>query len=44
MDYGKGFEKIPLWNELPYYSKQIKVVMRNAGITNPDSIEEYIAA
>jgi len=44
MDYGKGFEKIPLWNELPYYSKQIKVVMRNAGITNPDSIDEYIAA
>ena len=43
MDYGKGFEKIPLWNELPYYSKQVKVVMRNAGITNPDSIEEYIA-
>ncbi len=43
INYGKGFDKIPLWNELPYYSKQVKVVMRNAGLTNPDSIEEYIA-
>ncbi len=42
-DYGTGFPQIPLWNELPYYSHQQKVVMRNAGITNPDSIEEYIA-
>jgi NADH-quinone oxidoreductase subunit F len=42
-DYGKGFNNLPLWNELPYFSKQVKVVMRNAGITNPDSIEEYIA-
>ncbi len=42
-DYGKGYESIPLWNELPYYSKQVKIVMRNAGITNPNSIEEYIA-
>ncbi len=43
INYGKGFDTIPLWNELPYYSKQVKVVMRNAGITNPNSIEEYIA-
>jgi len=43
IDYGRGFDGIPLWNELPYYSKQVKVVMRNAGIINPNSIEEYIA-
>jgi len=43
IDYGKGFNTLPLWNELPYYSRQVKVVMRNAGIINPDSIEEYIA-
>jgi len=43
IEYGKGFNTLPLWNELPYYSRQIKIVMRNAGITNPDSIEEYIA-
>jgi len=43
LDYGKGFEQVPIWNELPYYSHQQKVVMRNAGITNPNSIEEYIA-
>ena len=43
IDYAKGFESIPLWNELPYYSKQVKIIMRNAGIINPNSIEEYIA-
>ena len=43
IEYGKGFKDLPLWNELPYYAKQIKIVMRNAGIINPDSIEEYIA-
>lgn len=41
--YGKGFTEIPHWNEIPFFLNQKKLVMRNAGITNPEDIEEYIA-
>ncbi len=41
--YGKGYENIPLWNEIPYFKPQKKVVLRDAGIINPEDIEEYIA-
>jgi len=43
MVYGDGFDKIPLWNEIPFFAHQKKLVMRNAGIINPEDIEEYIA-
>lgn len=41
--YGKGFSNIPLWNEISYFKPQKKVVLRDAGIINPEDIEEYIA-
>ena len=41
--YGRDYENIPLWNEIPFFKPQKKLVMRNAGITNPEDIEEYIA-
>jgi NADH-quinone oxidoreductase subunit F len=41
--YGKGFAEIPHWDEIPFFSNQKKLVMRNAGIINPEDIEEYIA-
>src|SRR5690606_22135738 len=43
IEYGKGFEKIPHWNELPFFRGQQKIVLRNAGMINPESIEDYIA-
>ncbi len=42
-EYGKGFEQIPHWNEIPFYKGQKKIVLRNAGLINPESIEDYIA-
>jgi len=36
-------EKIPTYEQLPFYKKQRKIVMRNCGFVNPESIEEYIA-
>lgn len=42
-EYGKGYEKIPKWDEIPFYKGQKKIVLRNAGLINPESIEEYIA-
>ena len=43
VNYGKGYSNIPLWNEIPYFKPQKKVVLRDAGIINPEDIEEYIA-
>ena len=36
-------EKIPAFEDNPFYSKQIKVALRNCGYIDPDSIEEYMA-
>jgi NADH-quinone oxidoreductase subunit F len=42
-EYGKGYEQIPHWDEIPFYKGQKKIVLRNAGLINPESIEDYIA-
>lgn len=42
--YGKGTELIPNINEIPFFMRQLKVVLENCGIINPNSIDEYIAA
>jgi len=34
---------IPFLDEVPFYSRQVKIALRNCGYIDPDSIEEYIA-
>jgi len=34
---------IPLYQDIPFYSKQLRITLRNCGLINPESIEEYIA-
>jgi NADH-quinone oxidoreductase subunit F len=41
--YGPGYPGIPLWNEVPFFRPQKKIVLRNCGLISPDDIEEYIA-
>ncbi len=41
--YGHGYPDVPLWNEVPFFKNQKKIVLRNCGLINPDDIEEYIA-
>jgi NADH-quinone oxidoreductase subunit F len=41
--YGSGFPNIPLWNEIPFFKPQKKIVLRNCGLISPDDIEEYVA-
>ncbi len=41
--YGRGYPEIPLWNDVPFFKGQKKIVLRNCGFINPDDIEEYIA-
>jgi NADH:ubiquinone oxidoreductase subunit F (NADH-binding)/(2Fe-2S) ferredoxin/Pyruvate/2-oxoacid:ferredoxin oxidoreductase delta subunit len=36
-------EKIEEYIKMPFYKKQVRVVLRNAGSINPENIEEYIA-
>ncbi|MCX7927804.1 MAG: FAD-dependent oxidoreductase [Candidatus Omnitrophica bacterium] len=43
IEFGQGLEHIPLWNELDFFKWQKKIVLRNAGLINPEDIEEYIA-
>ncbi len=41
--YGRGLENIPIWNGIPFFRGQKKIVLRNCGLINPEDIEEYIA-
>jgi NADH-quinone oxidoreductase subunit F len=41
--YGSGYPDVPNWNEVPFFNGQVKIVLRNCGLINPDDIEEYIA-
>ncbi|MCX7983715.1 MAG: FAD-dependent oxidoreductase [Bacteroidetes bacterium] len=43
LEFGTGLESIPVWNEVPFFKGQKKIVLRNAGLINPNDIEEYIA-
>ncbi|NOQ25063.1 MAG: 4Fe-4S dicluster domain-containing protein [Bacteroidales bacterium] len=38
------WEKVPFFNELAYFKNQQRLVLKNCGFINPESIEEYIAA
>ncbi|HCD72511.1 MAG TPA: NADH-quinone oxidoreductase subunit NuoF [Thermovirga lienii] len=35
--------KVPHYKDIPFYSKQHRIVLKNCGYINPDHIEEYIA-
>jgi NADH-quinone oxidoreductase subunit F len=41
--YGYGLPDVPSWHEIPFFHGQVKIVLRNCGLINPDDIEEYIA-
>jgi len=34
---------IPFYQTIPFFAKQMKIVLRNCGFIDPDSVEEYIA-
>jgi len=36
-------ERIPTYEELPFYDKQVRIALKNCGIINPESIDEYLA-
>lgn len=44
MHYGPAYPFLPVWNEIPFFKGQEKIVMRDCGMVDPESIEEYLAA
>jgi NADH-quinone oxidoreductase subunit F len=34
---------VPYYQQIPFYTKQKRIALRNCGLINPESIEEYIA-
>ncbi len=44
IDFGSDFAFLPSWNELPFFKGQEKIVLRDAGLIDPESIEEYLGA
>jgi NADH-quinone oxidoreductase subunit F len=36
-------QALPFYHDIPFYGKQIRIALRNCGLINPESIDEYIA-
>ena len=43
IEFGTGLSSVPLWNEVPFFKGQKKIVLRDSGLINPEDIQEYIA-
>ncbi|HLP04655.1 MAG TPA: FAD-dependent oxidoreductase [Paludibacter sp.] len=43
VEFGKGYENIPHWDEISFFKGQKKIVLRNAGLIDPESIADYLA-
>ena len=43
VEFGTGLPGVPLWNEIPFFKGQKKIVLRDSGLINPEDIEEYFA-
>lgn len=43
VEFGKQYEDIPHWDEIPFFKGQQKVVLRHAGLIDPEEILDYIA-
>jgi NADH-quinone oxidoreductase subunit F len=39
----EAFKQIPLYSEIPFFKRQVRVALANCGMIDPESIEQYIA-
>ncbi len=37
------FQVLPLYRDLPFFAKQVRIALHNCGLIDPDRIDEYIA-
>ncbi|MDD3078380.1 MAG: FAD-dependent oxidoreductase [Paludibacter sp.] len=40
--FGSGYENVPHWDEISFFKGQKKIVLRNAGLINPELISDYL--
>ncbi len=40
---GEELTGVPLYTDVPFFAKQMKIALRNCGLVDPGSIEEYVA-
>ena len=43
IEFGTGLASVPLWNEIPFFKGQKKIILRESGLIDPESIEDYFA-
>ncbi|HOX91473.1 MAG TPA: proton-conducting membrane transporter, partial [Spirochaetales bacterium] len=43
LDFGEGYPKVPEWNQIPFFKGQEKLVLRDCGLIDPESLDEYAA-
>lgn len=43
IEFGSAWPDLPEWKELPFFAGQEKLVLRNAGLIDPENIDEYLA-
>jgi len=43
MESLKEMDGVPLYEDIPFYKKQMKIALRNCGFIDPENIEQYIA-
>ena len=36
------YKELPRYQDIPFYSKQVRITLRNCGIIDPEKVEEYI--
>ena len=41
--FGTGYPEVPAWDDIPFFKGQKKIVLRDCGLIDPESIEDYIA-
>jgi NADH-quinone oxidoreductase subunit F len=41
--FNDRYQNIKVYKEIPFFSKQVRIVLHNCGIINPKDIQEYIA-
>ena len=44
IEFGSGLPFLPAWYDLPFFKGQEKLVLRDSGLIDPESIEEYLGA
>ncbi|MHB9055884.1 MAG: FAD-dependent oxidoreductase [Paludibacteraceae bacterium] len=43
VEFGKGYSRIPHWDEISFFKGQKKIILRHSGLIDPEEILDYVA-